>query len=310
MDFQREFRSERVNSASVPSVALAVKGFNHRRVFLLRSVTSCPIVKLRTLRVGGFMEDFGQNFGQNYAHNFRFNKPASDLPRRRIATSLEEFSNSNFGKNFSDDYCEKACNSFDEEIISSKTSPRFHMKPVHTLALMLILVAALCASLTMLISQSLTYQRVQNEKAGAFAIENDDTSREKSSFNNVKDKNKNDDEEKSVSNESDENSGGDGSDGGDVSKGNNDSKGDSGSNKSDKSNENTASHQSNTGRININTATLDQLQTLKGIGPKTAARIIAQRKRVGYFRSLEDLMQIKGIGPKTLNKFRGNVDVK
>ena len=262
------------------------------------------------------MEDFGQNFGQNYAHNFRFNKPASDLPRRRIATSLEEFSNSNFGKNFSDDYCEKACNSFDEEIISSKTSPRFHMKPVHTLALMLILVAALCASLTMLISQSLTYQRVQNEKAGAFAIENDDTSREKSSFNNVKDKNKNDDEEKSVSNESDENSGGDGnnggdgSDGGDVSKGNNDSKGDSGSNKSDRSNENTASHQSNTGRININTATLDQLQTLKGIGPKTAARIIAQRKRVGYFRSLEDLMQIKGIGPKTLNKFRGNVDVK
>lgn len=273
-----------------------------------------------------FEQNFEQNFGQNYAHNFRFNKPASDLPRRRIATSLEEFSNSNFGKNFSDDYCEKACNSFDEEIISSKTSPRFHMKPVHTLALMLILVAALCASLTMLISQSLTYQRVQNEKAGAFAIENDDTGREKHSFNNVKDKNKNDDEEKSVSNESDENSGGDGnsgSDGGDVSKGNNGSKGDSGSNKSDSSsnksdsssksdriNENTASNQSNTGRININTATLDQLQTLKGIGPKTAARIIAQRKRVGYFRSLEDLMQIKGIGPKTLNKFRGNVDVK
>lgn len=271
------------------------------------------------------MEDFERNFGQNYAHNLRLNKPASDLPRRRIATSLEEFSNSNFDKNFSDDYCEKACNSFGEEIISSKTSTRFHMKPVHTLALMLILVAALCASLTMLISQSLTYQRVQNEKAGAFAIENDDTSREKHSFNNLKDKNKNEDEEKSVSNESDENSGGDensgsdgnsGIDGGDVSKGNNGSKGDNGSNKSDssnksyRSNENTASNQSNTGRININTATLDQLQTLKGIGPKTAARIIAQRKRVGYFRSLEDLMQIKGIGPKTLNKFRGNVDVK
>ena len=263
-----------------------------------------------------FEQNFEQNFGQNHEHNFRLNKPASDLPRRRIATSLEEFSNSNFGKNFSDDYCEKACNSFGEEIISSKTSPRFHMKPVHTLALMLILVAALCASLTMLISQSLTYQRVQNEKAGAFAIENDDTSREKPSFNNVKDKNKNDDEEKSVSNESDENSGSDVSDGDDVSKGNNGSKsnnksnkGDS-NNKSDRSNENTASHQSNTGRININTATLDQLQTLKGIGPKTAARIIAQRKRVGYFRSLEDLMQIKGIGPKTLNKFRGNVDVK
>lgn len=276
------------------------------------------------------MEDFERNFGQNYAHNFRFNKPASDLPRRRIATSLEEFSNSNFDKNFSDDYCEKACNSFDEEIISNKTSPRFHMKPVHTLALMLILVAALCASLTMLISQSLTYQRVQNEKADAFAIENDDTSREKPSFSDLKGNNKNDDEEKSVSNESDENSGGDGnsgSDGGDGSKGNRGNKGDSDdksdvsnksdrsnksdvSNKRDKSNENTASNQSNTGRININTATLDQLETLKGIGPKTAARIITQRKRVGYFRSLEDLMQIKGIGPKTLNKFRGNVDVK
>lgn len=255
------------------------------------------------------MEDFEQNFGQNYAHNFRLNKPASDLPRRRIATSLEEFSNSNFDKNFSDDYCEKACNSFDEEIISNKTHPRFHMKPVHTLALMLILVAALCASLTMLISQSLTYQRVQNEKAGAFAIENDDTSREKHSFSDLKGNNKNDDEEKSVSNESDENSGGDGSKGNRGSKGDSNDKSDS-NNKSDKSNENTASNQSSTGRININTATLDQLETLKGIGPKTAARIIAQRKRVGYFRSLEDLMQIKGIGPKTLNKFRGNVDVK
>lgn len=255
------------------------------------------------------MEDFEQNFGQNHEHNFRLNKPASDLPRRRIATSLEEFSNSNFDKNFSDDYCEKACNSFDEEIISRKTHPRFHMKPVHTLALMLILVAALCASLTMLISQSLTYQRVQNEKAGAFAIENDDTSREKHSFSDLKGNNKNDDEEKSVSNELDENSGGDGSKGNRGSKGDSNDKSDS-NNKSDKSNENTASNQSNTGRININTATLDQLETLKGIGPKTAARIIAQRKRVGYFRSLEDLMQIKGIGPKTLNKFRGNVDVK
>ncbi len=255
------------------------------------------------------MEDFEQNFGQNHEHNFRLNKPASDLPRRRIATSLEEFSNSNFDKNFSDDYCEKACNSFDEEIISRKTHPRFHMKPVHTLALMLILVAALCASLTMLISQSLTYQRVQNEKAGAFAIENDDTSREKHSFSDLKGNNKNDDEEKSVSNELDENSGGDGSKGNRGSKGDSNDKSDV-SNKSDKSNENTASHQSSTGRININTATLDQLETLKGIGPKTAARIIAQRKRVGYFRSLEDLMQIKGIGSKTLNKFRGNVDVK
>ncbi|EIK77528.1 competence protein ComEA [Bifidobacteriaceae bacterium NR019] len=255
------------------------------------------------------MEDFEQNFGQNHEHNFRLNKPASDLPRRRIATSLEEFSNSNFDKNFSDDYCEKACNSFDEEIISRKTHPRFHMKPVHTLALMLILVAALCASLTMLISQSLTYQRVQNEKAGAFAIENDDTSREKHSFSDLKGNNKNDDEEKSVSNELDENSGGDGSKGNRGSKGDSNDKSDS-NNKSDKSNENTASNQSSTGRININTATLDQLETLKGIGPKTAARIIAQRKRVGYFRSLEDLMQIKGIGPKTLNKFRGNVDVK
>lgn len=255
------------------------------------------------------MEDFEQNFGQNHEHNFRLNKPASDLPRRRIATSLEEFSNSNFDKNFSDDYCEKACNSFDEEIISRKTHPRFHMKPVHTLALMLILVAALCASLTMLISQSLTYQRVQNEKAGAFAIENDDTSREKHSFSDLKGNNKNDDEEKSVSNELDENSGGDGSKGNRGSKGDSNDKSDS-NNKSDKSNENTASHQSSTGRININTATLDQLETLKGIGPKTAARIIAQRKRVGYFRSLEDLMQIKGIGSKTLNKFRGNVDVK
>ena len=56
--------------------------------------------------------------------------------------------------------------------------------------------------------------------------------------------------------------------------------------------------------VNINTATLDQLQTLPGIGPVLAQRIIDYRKTNGPFSSVEDLIKIKGIGEKTLAKLK------
>ena len=275
-----------------------VKGFNHRRAFLLQSVISFPIVKLRTLRFGGFMEDFGQNFGQHYSNNLPLNRPGANLPRRRIASSLEEFSKRSFDDAFSENNIENNFNSFDETIRNIKSSPRFHMKPVHTLAIMFVLVVALCASLTMLISQSLTYQRVQNSQSESLQKIEDNADYSKRSFDDLEDSNSKKNNENSESDYGNENS--------DNSESNE-------SNESSKSNESSEvgeSNKSGTLRININTATVDQLQSLKGIGPKTAARIIAHRKRVGGFKSLEDLLQIKGIGPKTLNKFRGNVDVK
>ena len=63
------------------------------------------------------------------------------------------------------------------------------------------------------------------------------------------------------------------------------------------------------GPVDINTATLDELQTLKGIGPALAQRIIEYREEHGPFTSVEDLLHVKGIGETTLNKFRDHVTV-
>ncbi len=54
------------------------------------------------------------------------------------------------------------------------------------------------------------------------------------------------------------------------------------------------------GPININTATLEQLMTLPGIGETYARRIIAYREKHGAFRSIGELMNVDGIGEKRL----------
>lgn len=57
--------------------------------------------------------------------------------------------------------------------------------------------------------------------------------------------------------------------------------------------------------INLNQATAQQLQQVKGIGPKTAERIIEERERAGPYSSFQDLSdRIKGIGPKRLLGFQ------
>lgn len=61
--------------------------------------------------------------------------------------------------------------------------------------------------------------------------------------------------------------------------------------------------------ININTATAEQLQQLKGIGPAMAQRIIEYRSKHGEFASVDELQQVKGIGSKTLAKIRDDIRV-
>ncbi len=56
--------------------------------------------------------------------------------------------------------------------------------------------------------------------------------------------------------------------------------------------------------INLNTATVDQLMTLPGVGQKTAALIIEYRTKSGGFKKIEDLMNVKGIGEKSFLKIR------
>lgn len=62
-------------------------------------------------------------------------------------------------------------------------------------------------------------------------------------------------------------------------------------------------------KININTATLKELQKIKGVGPSTAAKIIALREELGTFTSIEQLLQVKGIGPKTLEKMKPDIEL-
>lgn len=55
--------------------------------------------------------------------------------------------------------------------------------------------------------------------------------------------------------------------------------------------------------VNVNTATKTELQSIKGIGEKTATRIIEERERAGAFESLEDFaLRVKGLGQKRAAK--------
>ena len=62
------------------------------------------------------------------------------------------------------------------------------------------------------------------------------------------------------------------------------------------------------GTVNINTAMLEELQTIKGIGKKKAEAILQYRKEHGAFRTKEDLLQVKGIGKKALEAIESQVN--
>lgn len=63
------------------------------------------------------------------------------------------------------------------------------------------------------------------------------------------------------------------------------------------------------GSININEATAEELQTLNGIGPVTAEKIIQYRTEYGKFESKEDLMEVNGIGEKTYAQIKDKIRV-
>lgn len=59
-----------------------------------------------------------------------------------------------------------------------------------------------------------------------------------------------------------------------------------------------------TGKINVNTATAEELTMLPGIGKETAERIIEYRTKYGVFFSLDELSNVKGIGENTVIKLK------
>jgi competence protein ComEA len=63
-------------------------------------------------------------------------------------------------------------------------------------------------------------------------------------------------------------------------------------------------------KININTASADELKDLTGIGEKKAAAIIEFRETNGNFKQPEDIMKVPGIGPKTFNANKDRIVVE
>jgi competence protein ComEA len=59
--------------------------------------------------------------------------------------------------------------------------------------------------------------------------------------------------------------------------------------------------------VNLGSATLEQLETLDGVGPATAQKIVAYRTEHGGFRSVDDLANVPGIGPKKLAAIKPHV---
>ena len=62
--------------------------------------------------------------------------------------------------------------------------------------------------------------------------------------------------------------------------------------------------------ININSASIEQLETMKGIGARKAQAIVEYRLQNGNFASIEDLIKVKGIGSKFVAKNRAWLSVQ
>ena len=65
-----------------------------------------------------------------------------------------------------------------------------------------------------------------------------------------------------------------------------------------------------TGKLNINTATEEQLMLLPTVGPSTAVRVVTWRKKNGGFKRTADLRRVKGFGYKTFKRLEPYLDIK
>ena len=61
--------------------------------------------------------------------------------------------------------------------------------------------------------------------------------------------------------------------------------------------------------VDINRASVEELELLPGIGPTLAQRIVDSRRRQGPFLAAQDLVRVKGIGPKKLAAIKNRIDL-
>jgi competence ComEA-like helix-hairpin-helix protein len=62
-------------------------------------------------------------------------------------------------------------------------------------------------------------------------------------------------------------------------------------------------------KVNINSASADQLTALPGIGPSYAQRIVEYREKNGPFKRVEDILNVRGIGEKTFERIRERITI-
>ena len=63
-------------------------------------------------------------------------------------------------------------------------------------------------------------------------------------------------------------------------------------------------------KVNINTATVKELMSLKGIGEKKAESIVKYREEIGSFATIDELKGVKGIGDKIFNKIKDHIAIE
>lgn len=153
---------------------------------------------------------------------------------------------------------------------SKRDLPRITFQPIHALIAILTLTCALCASLTMLIQQAVHYSELQHARAAHSSSQTVPQESERSQSNS---------QSQELPSESET---------------------DSAQPSSDPTN----------GLVDINSADSEELQTLKGVGPAIAQRIIDYRAQIGRFDSVDQLLEVSGIGTKTLSKFKDQVCVR
>ncbi|WP_033513816.1 ComEA family DNA-binding protein [Bifidobacterium pullorum] len=192
----------------------------------------------------------------------------------------------------------------DPVIRHRRDKPRLAVRPIHALIMIMLLTCALCASITMLIQQSLHYVAYRQSEsilqATGRAAGGDDIGGDGDDVATSAEAREEDAER------SDEPS--------DVGTSSDPSVADTSDAAGTSSGTGVAAPApvpgfDAQGRVDLNAATLEQLDTITGVGPAIAQRIIDHRNAIGGFTDVDQLLDVPGIGPKTLAKMRDQVAV-